>query len=168
MVRNNFYKLGIYAERQVPYLPKFIHKCLLAREQSQLAPSPRLSGCLCVLQLWNLHASHTQIHRLRERIEQPWPTNRHTNHKMDSAAADRVRLLQQHMVESRHSKATGCLLGVQLWASVCVWATWTWHLLCSHSAAAVATGQLASHKTQLKVNEKCWLSREQTRCKGLN
>lgn len=41
MVRNNFYKLGIYAERQVPYLPKFKHKCLPAREQRSLV-------CLCV------------------------------------------------------------------------------------------------------------------------
>lgn len=112
MVRNNFYKLGIYAERQVPYLPKFIHKYLLAREPCS---SLSLFACVIALQLWNLHTSHTQTHTLRERIEQ------HSYFTAKAPQADRqtekattewtllLRLLL-HMVELRQSKATGCLL----------------------------------------------------------
>lgn len=125
MVRNNFYKLGIYAERQVPYLPKFIHKYLLAREQcSSLG-----------LHVWlrsnsGIYTPLTRKYILRKRIEQ------HLYFTAKGPQADRqtgkpttewtllLRLLQ-HMVELRQSKATGCLLGApQL---PCYGhATWTW------------------------------------------
>lgn len=125
MVRNNFYKLGIYAERQVPYLPKFIHKYLLARE-----PCSSLSVCMCdcAPTLEFTHLSHANTHtHTEERIEQ------HSYFTAKAPQADRqtekpttewtllLRLLL-HMVELRQSKATGCLLAAPQFPVPLVWA----------------------------------------------
>lgn len=78
--------------------------------------SARSSVCVCVCAsaLEFTHLSHANTHTTRayRAALTDKPTNRQTNHRMDSAAAasaDRGSLLQ-HMAELRHSKATGCLL----------------------------------------------------------